>query len=270
MKLSKGEKIYLIFALLITFVPLFLLPIEGFTKTPGDDHIPITLQYLLIFGLFNVVAVGLPAWINTVYIKDFTRTKSMIFFTIFGTILSVLLGEAGNPVMLIPYGIVTAIYAYSYKHFEWWKVAALALFSGVFMENIANRSPLQTPTIMWFAFMIYPYFWTKIVENFRLIPWKQMFRDLKGFFIWTAVLEVAAFLVSRGNFNIALAVIPAVLAMAGHVVVSFVKAIKAYRKGELVFKTNQEPDNMKALIPLGVVLVLLVGFLFVVTVLTKR
>jgi len=146
----------------------------------------------------------------------------------------------------------------------------MALFSGVFMENIANRAPLQAPTLMWMGFMIYPYFWTKIAENWRKLPVKQMLRDLKGFFIATLILEGFLILISGGNLNIPLLILGPIITMSGHVVISFIKAIKQYRKGKLVLQTNNEDDKFRDLIPLFIVGAIFGIFIYLVSAMVQK
>jgi hypothetical protein len=120
---------------------------------------------------------------------------------LFGGITGALLGEGGNPVMIIPYTILMLIYAQLYKRFAWWKVASTSYLGGVIVENLMNRSPIQLPTLVWIAFFTYPYFYTKIWENRKKVPIMSILKDLRLAIATSPVLMALAAYLTRDNIS---------------------------------------------------------------------
>jgi|GEM_PF-6206841 len=276
MKLTKGEIAYAIFIIaLIVSLMLFLPLIPGFLDEPTEDKLlGWQWNYIFAFILFNVIYIGIPFLIHRVFVKDYTKMKNIIFFMLFGTILAVLFGEGGNPVMLIPYGFFMAMYAYLYNKFTWWKVAITTYIAGIVAENIMNRSPIQIPTLMWIGLFTMPYFLTKIFENRRSISPVKIFWNLKWTFLASIILGMAAWFVSQNNVSPPLIILGAALPFFIYGIIGFIKWIIRLAKGELTqgkeIRKNVEPDNPKDLIPIFIVLALFAAFLIGVTWMVER
>ena len=93
------------------------------------------------------------------------------------------------------------IYVQFYKKYTWWKVASFSYLGGVLVENAMNRSPIQIPTLMWVAFFIYPYFATKLWEDRKKIKFKNVFKDMKWAFVWSAILGILAWYATQNNVS---------------------------------------------------------------------
>lgn len=188
---------------LVTALTVYLLPlIPNFLREPeSDDIVGFQPTFILLFLIFNVLFIGIPAWIHRIYVNDYGKIKSIWFFALFGGVTGGLLGEGGNPVMIIPYTILMLIYAYFYRKFTWWKVALTAYLGGIIVENIINRSPIQIPTLMWIAFFTYPYFVTKIYENRKKVRIFKILKDLKWNLVASIILMALAAYASKDNIS---------------------------------------------------------------------
>tara|TARA_Y100000310_G_scaffold33377_1_gene31570 strand:+ start:1347 stop:1799 length:453 start_codon:yes stop_codon:yes gene_type:complete len=141
-------------------------------------------------------------------------------------VIGVVFGEAGNPVMLIPYAILMFIYAQFYKRFSWWKVALTSYLGGIIVENVINRSPIQIPTLMWIAFFTYPYFLTKIWENRHKVSLFGILKDFKFSFVFSVVLGLLSWYISKDNVSPPLIVLGLTLPFVVSVVWKFFKKRK--------------------------------------------
>lgn len=242
----------------LSFFPEFLKPLDA-------DGIAFQPQFVAIFVGFVVITTTFPAWIHTEYIRDFSPIRKWVFFTVFATIAGVVLGEAANPVMLAPYGIFMLVYAYLYRKLPWWKIAASGYFGGVLIENVINRGAVKIQTIMWLAFVIYPYFWTKILENWRELDIKQILRDMKWFFIPVAIMELLAIPIFKlDNMLIAqLIILPATLGVFS--TIKLWQTIKKYKTGELTAVKGMVPWKKSDLTPLIIFAVVVIIFMVVVS-----
>lgn len=178
----------------LTLIPNYLKPLDG-------DRLPLTIKWISIFLIADVILIGIFAAIHKIYVNDYSRIKSIWFFAIFGGITGAMLGEGGNFVMILPYTIIMLIYAFFYKKFTWWKVALTSFLGGVVIENVINRSPLQSPTLLWVAFLVYPYFATKIWENRGKVSIWAIVKDFKFSFLFAVILGVLAYFVSIENVS---------------------------------------------------------------------
>lgn len=185
-----------------TAITIYFLPlIPNFLRQTETKDI-IGLQpglTVLIFLIFNVIAIGIPAWIHRTYVNDYSKVKNIWFFALFGGIIFGLLGEGGNPIMILPYTILMLVYAYFYKKFIWWKVALTTYLAGIIIENVINRSPIHISTLIWIAFFTAPYFVTKIFENRKEIKLLEILIDLKWTFSASIILSAFAVYISRNN-----------------------------------------------------------------------
>ena len=198
---------------ILTILTIILLPlIPGYLEEPTPDKmVGFQPVFILVFLLFNLIFIGIPAWFHYVYVKDYSTIKNIWFFALFGGITGAMLGEGGNVVMIIPYTILMLIYAFFYKKFTWWKVALTTYFAGMVVENVINRSPIQIPTLMWIAFFTYPYFWTKIVENRKKLSFQTIWNDFKWVFLSSGILSSLAVFVSKDNISPPLIILGAAL-----------------------------------------------------------
>jgi hypothetical protein len=212
MKEANKNLLYIASILAITILTIIILiSIPNYLRQPNENHIPITSYFFFIFILIDIILIGILAGLHWLYVKDYTPIKSIWFFIIFGTIFGVLLGEAANPVMLIPYAAFMLVFAFLYKKFPWWKVAITTYLAGTLIENAMNRSPIQAPTLLWIAFFTYPYFAAKIWENRKKLHLIEIIKDLKYVFLWTAILlALTKFIVK----SIPAAFIPLTIAIA--------------------------------------------------------
>lgn len=98
-----------------TIAALVVLPlIPSYLKDPSyrDDFFPITPANVAIFGVFTAVMVGIFAGTHRLISAEYgliKRRRSLWFFIPFATIFGVVLGEAANPVTLIPYGVFMTV-----------------------------------------------------------------------------------------------------------------------------------------------------------------
>ena len=184
--------------------------------------------------------------------KISTRVKMWLFFLVFGTVTGVLLGEAGNPIMLIPYGIIMAVYTYGYTKFSWWKVALASYLSGILAENIGNRAPIQIPTLMWVAFTVYPFFITKSLENIRRINFRRVLKDAKWVFIIALLIEGILLALTWRNLSPPLLILAPAIPFVLYIPISLIK-LKG-RENKPLIRNNEEDDKFKDLIPIFVVL----------------
>jgi hypothetical protein len=206
------DKLFLfIIAISTIIIPLALLLIPNYLRTSNPNNILEFWPSLIIFVLFNIIFIGIPAGIHRIYLNDYSKIKSVWFFALFGGITGALLGEFGNLFMIIPYAILMFIYAQFYKRFAWWKVALTSYLAGIIIENAINRAPLQVTTLMWIAFFIYPYFATKIWENRKKVPLSQIIEDFKFSFAFSVILTILAVYFSRNNISPPLIVLGATL-----------------------------------------------------------
>lgn len=203
--MKKIEKNILTIVTIITMTILmvyFLPLIPSFLRPAETDGI-VGLQYNFIFTflIFNLIAIGIPAWIHRVYVNDYSKINNIWFFALFGGITFGLLGEGGNPVMILPYTVLMLVYAYLYKRFIWWKVALTTYLGGIIIENVINRSPVQITTLIWIGFFTAPYFVTKIFENRKRIRLLKILADLKWTLSASLILAASAAYASRNNIS---------------------------------------------------------------------
>ena len=181
---SKNLRFVFIVAFLTAMLPIILSQIPGYLRIPdADDILFSTPHFVIVFAFIVFIMIGIPFILHKKYIKDYTKIKAVWFFIALGTITGVVFGEGANPVMLIPYAILMSIFAYFYKKYPWWKVVLTTYLAGMMIENLMNRSPLQVPTLLWVAFFIYPYFWTKIWEHRKKLSLRKILTDFR----WTLV-----------------------------------------------------------------------------------
>ncbi len=171
---------------LLLLLLIYLIP--GYSKPAQPNNPPFTLKFVIIFLIVDLVLIGIPAWLHNQYSKDYGKIKNLWFFVLFGAVTGALLGEAGNFIMIIPYAVLMFIYAIFYKKFIWWKVALTSYFAGIFIENIINRAPLQSSTLIWIPFFIYPYFFAKIWENRKKVSMFFIIKDLKYTFLASIII----------------------------------------------------------------------------------
>jgi hypothetical protein len=191
--------VIIIFVTLLVTIGVNLIP--NYAKPIGENQLPLSLKWVVIFLVATIILIGVPAIIHKLYVNDYTKIKNLLFFSIFGGITGALLGEQGNLVMIIPYAILMLIYAFFYSKFTWWKVALTSYLGGVIIENVINRSPLQSPTFLWIAFFIYPYFVTKIWENRKKISLMRIANDFKFSFILAVLLALLAWYITKNNVS---------------------------------------------------------------------
>jgi len=190
MKETSKNILYIIGVILVTILTMVIVfSIPGYLREPGPEHIPMQSGLIFVFIIAILFLIGIPAGIHKLYVKDYSRIKSWIFFAIFGGITGGLLGER-QLIMILPYTILMLIYAFLYKKFPWWKVALTTYLAGVLIENVMNHSPLQAPTILWVSFFIYPYFITKIFENRKKLEFFKIIKDFKYSYVATIILLI--------------------------------------------------------------------------------
>lgn len=181
-----------------TIAALVLLPlIPGYLKDPSlrDNFLPITPANVAIFGVFSAVMIALFAGVHRLISGEYgriQRRRSLWFFIPFATVFGVVLGEAANPVMLIPYGAFMTAYGFLYRRFDWRVVAISAYLGGMLIENAMNRSPMQAPTLMWVAFFIVPYFATRAWEDRHRVGYRQLIRAIAPLVVASVVMAFAA------------------------------------------------------------------------------
>ena len=181
-----------------TIAAIVLLPlIPDYLEDPSlrDNFLPITPGYVAIFGVFSAVMIGLFAGIHRLISGEYgriQRRRSLWFFIPFATVFGVVLGEAANPVMLIPYGAFMTAYGFLYRRFDWRVVAISAYLGGMLIENAMNRSPLQAPTLMWVAFFIVPYFATRAWEDRHRVGYRKLARAVVPLVAASVALAFAA------------------------------------------------------------------------------
>lgn len=196
MKYPKKDVIYAFIILFITILLLFVLKLNPSYATK-QQSIAFSFSQLIIFLIADLILIGIPVFLHWKYVKNYGKLKNIWFFVLCGSVLGVLLGEGANPVMLIPYAILMMIYSYFYKKFIWWKVALTSYLTGIILENVLNRAPLQITTLIWIPFFIYPYFITKIFENKKSL--KTIWKDFKLILLFAVILALIAFLVSLNH-----------------------------------------------------------------------
>ncbi len=200
--MNKTQKniIYIIIIIFLTIAILFILSqMPNFSKQPQEQNLPLTLKFIWIFLLADIIFISLPTLFHYLYVNDYQKISSLWFFTFSGAIIGILLGEQMNFIMLMPYLILMFIYALFYKYFIWWKVALSSYLAGIIIENIINRSPLQSPTLIWIGFFTFPFFLTKIWENRNKLSFKKIFRDFWLTIIITLILTGLAIYFSSIN-----------------------------------------------------------------------
>ena len=231
-------KFNFIYVLLIVLITIFLLlifyliPNYSKAQKPGDI-VGFPLKFLIIFLIFNLVFIGIPAAIHWLYVKDYSRIKSIWFFVLFGVVTGVILGEGGNLTMIFPYAILMLFYALLYKKFVWWKVAVTSYLAGIIIENIINRAPIQVTTLIWIAFFTCPYFVTKIFDNRKKVSMFFIIKEFKFSLIFSFLLGLLAWYLSRNNSSPPLIVFGITLPFIVSVVY---KLIKLYRNNENLHK----------------------------------
>ena len=89
----------------------------NFSKQPQEQNLPLTLKFIWIFLLADIIFISLPTLFHYLYVNDYQKISSLWFFTFSGAIIGILLGEQMNFIMLMPYLILMFIYALFYKYF---------------------------------------------------------------------------------------------------------------------------------------------------------
>ncbi|MBU2562675.1 MAG: hypothetical protein KKF68_03375 [Nanoarchaeota archaeon] len=190
--------LYIIIISIITLLTIFVLAsIPGYLRPLESEDIAFTQpKFIIVFIIVDIILIGIPAGLHYIYIKDYTKIKSVWFFAIFGGVTGAFLGEIAthnaNPLIIIPYIILMLIYAFFYKKFTWWKVILTTYLGGVIIENAINRSPIQIPSLIWIAFFTYPYFITKIWENRKNISLISIIKDFKWAIFFSIILGISA------------------------------------------------------------------------------
>ncbi len=192
-----------------TIAALILLPlIPGYLEDASyrasyrDDFLPITPGNVAIFGVFSAVMIGLFAGVHRLISGEYgriQRRRSLWFFIPFATVFGVVLGEAANPVMLIPYGAFMTAYGFLYRRFDWRVVAISSYLGGMLIENAMNRSPMQAPTLMWVAFFVVPYFATRAWEDRHRVGYQQLLRAVIPLVAASVALAFAAWQGSKAT-----------------------------------------------------------------------
>lgn len=202
MKNLSKNVLFLLLVSIITFLfPLILSSLDYLKPAKSGEIAGFPPAFVIVFVAFNLILIGIPAAVHWIYTRDYSRMKSVWFFTLFGGIVGALLGEFGNLLMIIPYTILMFIYAQFYKRFAWWKVASTSYLSGIIIENGINRAPLQVTTLIWIGFFICPYFATKIWENRKKINLIEILKDFKFSFVFSIILGTLAVYFSRNNVS---------------------------------------------------------------------
>ena len=171
---------------LLLLLVIYLVP--DYSKPAQPNNPPLTRGFILIFLIADLILIGISAWLHNKYSGDYGKIKSVWFFVLFGAITGVLLGEAGDVIMIIPYAVLMFAYALLYKRFVWWKVALTSYFAGIFIENVINRAPLQSSTLIWISLFVCPYFFTKIWENRKKVSLISIIKDLRCTFFASIIL----------------------------------------------------------------------------------
>lgn len=182
---------------LTAIVMLIFQLIPGYAQPVNEFIQP---KFWIVFIIVNLILIGIPAWIHRTYINDYSGIKKIWFFALFGGITGGLLGERSF-IMIIPYIILMLLYAFLYKKFVWWKIALTSYLAGILLENGLNHAPIQSTTLIWVAFFIYPYFITKIWENRKKLRILWILNDLKYTLISSILLAILALLISRNNLS---------------------------------------------------------------------
>ncbi len=203
MKETNKNVLYISVILSLTiFVSYGLTLIPNYLRQAQQDTITFDqTSFIIVFLLFNLIFIGIPALIHWLYVKDYSPIRNIWFFVFFGGITGAMLGEGRNIVMIIPYSIIMLVYVQFYKRFTWWKVALTTYLGGILIENAMNRSPIQIPTLTWIAFLTYPYFVTKIWENRNKISIWRITKNFKWSFLFSIILGIFAFYFSRNNIS---------------------------------------------------------------------
>lgn len=189
----------------VTIALLYLLPLTGRLREPEADDI-VGFQPLLIFVflLFDVLLIGIPAWVHRMFTRDYGRLKNFWFFIVWGGVTGALLGEVAlgaSPVLIIPYTILMSFYAFLYRKLPWWLVASTSYLGGMLVENVMNGSPIQIPTLMWVGFFVSPYFVTKIVENRHEVPLRRIVLNLRYPILASFLLSLGVIYLTRDNIS---------------------------------------------------------------------
>jgi hypothetical protein len=188
MKEADKNIIYILAVILITFFTIIIVfSIPGYLRGPSEDTIGMQPKFIIVFLIVDIILIGIPEAFHKLYVNDYSKIKNIWFFAIFGGITGGLMGEKSF-IMILPYTILMLIYAFLYKKFPWWKIAITSYLGGVLIENVMNRSPIQSPTSIWIAFFVYPYFVTKIFENRKKLNFWEIIKDLKYVFITILIL----------------------------------------------------------------------------------
>lgn len=202
MLIDAQDKRYIAKITAYTFASILALSlIPGYLRLAINkpDSLSWEFRYIVVFTLFNLVTIGLPYLFHRKYTPDYSKLKNIWFFIIIGDILGVIFGEQGNPVMLIPYGIMMFIYSRLYRKHIWWKVALSGYLAGILLESGLNRAPIQVPTLMWFGLLTYPYFLAKIFENRHQIPWARILKKLLILSVIAYAAGYLGYLLTRNN-----------------------------------------------------------------------
>ncbi len=215
----------------ITALLIYLLPLSGYLKQPKTTDIGFEPSFILVFLLFNLIWIGIPAWIHWAYIKDYSRIKNLWFFALWGGVTGALLGEVAvgglqNWPLIASYTILMLAYGYLYKKFPWWQVALTSYLGGIIVENIINRAPIQATTLVWIGFFVAPYFVAKIFENRQKIPLKKIFIELRLTIIFSVVLAALMAYISRNNISPPLIIMGFALPFLVTIVVRAIKQIR--------------------------------------------
>ena len=202
---GNNKEIFVYFALTIAITILIMMTfsfIPGYFKEKKQEVITGYLAGdILIFLIADFIFIIIFSWLHNICVRDYSEIKSILFFSFFGSIFGVIIGEGANPIMIIPYFLIMLIYSFLYKHFLWWKVAITSYPAGILIENVLNRSPLQATTLIWAAILICPYFATKIWDNRGKINFIKIFNRLKIVFLLSLLLGLMALYFTRNNIS---------------------------------------------------------------------
>lgn len=144
--------IYVLGIILITALTILIVSsVPGYLREQQEDSVGLQLRFIIVFLIIDIILIGIPAGIHGIYVKDYSKLRNIWFFAVFGGITGALMGEKSF-VMIIPYTILMLIYAFLYRKFPWWKVVLTSYLAGVLIENVMNRSPIQSPTLLWISF----------------------------------------------------------------------------------------------------------------------
>ena len=181
--------------LLVTILTLTIIHlIPDFSKQITNENENFNgLKWWLVFLIADLILIGIPLWLHREYVNDYSKIKNISFFSMFGAVTGVIFGEGGKIAFIPGYFILMLIYALFYKKFIWWKVVITTYLTGILLENIMMRSPIQPTTLIWIALLTYPYFITKIFDNRKKLNkkfWNKIWNELKWTILASLILPI--------------------------------------------------------------------------------